>query len=257
MNLLYIHLLFLLLFSYYVVSESFVAPWTIDQVPLSVEFPRQVLELVAISFSRVSSWPRDQTCISCIAGRFYTAEPLGKPSLLFSVQFNGIQYIHLVLLLSQPSMSRTSSSSQTEAPYLLNNNIIHMAYKICFDQLFVLLVRLPVSRRLLVVKILGVKSYVWILTVPITPHCSRVNCSKKKKKNTIYEKCSNNQKKAKMRKQGNKVGATKHQTSIKVADLNYNIPTNIINISTLNIQIKTYTGRLYILKHNALNTYST
>ena len=182
MNLLYIHLLFLLLFSYYVVSESFVAPWTIDQVPLSVEFPRQVLELVAISFSRVSSWPRDQTCISCIAGRFYTAEPLGKPSLLFSVQFNGIQYIHLVLLLSQPSMSRTSSSSQTEAPYLLNNNIIHMAYKICFDQLFVLLVRLPVNRRLLVVKILGVKSYIWILTVPITPHCSRVNCSKKKKK---------------------------------------------------------------------------
>ena len=37
---------------------------------------------VAISSSRGSSQPRDWTrisCISCIAGRFFTAEPLGKP----------------------------------------------------------------------------------------------------------------------------------------------------------------------------------
>ena len=60
-----------------------------------------------------------------------------------------------------------------------------------------------------------------------------------------------------MRKQGNKVGATKHQTSIKVADLNHNIPTNIINLNTLNIQFKRHTGRLHILKHNPLNTYNT
>ena len=33
---------------------------------------------VAISFSRGSSWSRDWTCISCTAGRFFTAEPLGK-----------------------------------------------------------------------------------------------------------------------------------------------------------------------------------
>ena len=38
----------------------------------------RVLEWVAISFSRRSSWPRDQTCISCIAGRFLL-EPPGKP----------------------------------------------------------------------------------------------------------------------------------------------------------------------------------
>ena len=30
------------------------------------------LEWVAISFSRGSSWPRDQTQVSCIAGRFFT-----------------------------------------------------------------------------------------------------------------------------------------------------------------------------------------
>ena len=33
---------------------------------------------VAISLSRGSSWPRDQTHISCIAGSFFTAEPPGK-----------------------------------------------------------------------------------------------------------------------------------------------------------------------------------
>ena len=38
-------------------------------------FQARILEWVAISFSKGSSWPRDQTCISCIAGRFFAAEP--------------------------------------------------------------------------------------------------------------------------------------------------------------------------------------
>ena len=42
-------------------------------------FQAMILEWVAISFSRGSSWPRDQTHIACIAGRFFTTEPLGKP----------------------------------------------------------------------------------------------------------------------------------------------------------------------------------
>ena len=45
-------------------------------------FQARILEWVAISSSRISSQPRDTThvsCISCIAGRFFTAEPLGKP----------------------------------------------------------------------------------------------------------------------------------------------------------------------------------
>ena len=32
----------------------------------------RILEWVAISFSRRSSWPRDRTQVSCIAGRFFT-----------------------------------------------------------------------------------------------------------------------------------------------------------------------------------------
>ena len=38
-------------------------------------FQARILEWVAIFFSRGSSWPRDPTCFSWIAGRFFTSEP--------------------------------------------------------------------------------------------------------------------------------------------------------------------------------------
>ena len=41
----------------------------------------RILEWVTISFSRGSFCPRDQTHISCVAGRFFTAEPLRKPTV--------------------------------------------------------------------------------------------------------------------------------------------------------------------------------
>ena len=39
----------------------------------------RILEWVAISFSRASSRPRDQTHVPCLAGGFFTTEPPGKP----------------------------------------------------------------------------------------------------------------------------------------------------------------------------------
>ena len=39
----------------------------------------RTLEWIAISFSRGSSWPRDWTHISYLAGRFFTTEPPGNP----------------------------------------------------------------------------------------------------------------------------------------------------------------------------------
>ena len=43
-------------------------PWnSAHQAPLSTGFPSQEMEWVAISFSRGSSWPRDQTHISFIS----------------------------------------------------------------------------------------------------------------------------------------------------------------------------------------------
>ena len=44
-------------------------------------FQAGILEWVAISLSRESSRPRDWIHVSCIAGGFFTTEPLGKPTL--------------------------------------------------------------------------------------------------------------------------------------------------------------------------------
>ena len=54
--------------------QLFGTPWTVvHQASLSTEFSRQEYwERVAISFSRGSSRPRDQTKASSIAGRFFT-----------------------------------------------------------------------------------------------------------------------------------------------------------------------------------------
>ena len=60
---------------------SFVTPWTVESASLLWPWDSSVLEWVAISFSRGSSQPRDQThisCVSCIADRCFTAEPLGR-----------------------------------------------------------------------------------------------------------------------------------------------------------------------------------
>ena len=63
-------------------------PWTAaHQAPLPMGFPRKEWAALQhctpanprkVSFSRGSSWPRDQTHVSCLAGRFFTTEPPGK-----------------------------------------------------------------------------------------------------------------------------------------------------------------------------------
>ena len=39
----------------------------------------RILEWVTIFFSRGSSQPKDRTCVSCLAGGYFTTEPHGKP----------------------------------------------------------------------------------------------------------------------------------------------------------------------------------
>ena len=60
----------------------FATPWTIaHQAPLSMEFSRdEILERVAIPFSRGSSWPRDQTRSPALQADSWSSEPPGKPS---------------------------------------------------------------------------------------------------------------------------------------------------------------------------------
>ena len=56
----------LLLFSRYIVSDSFVTPWTAAWAPVYGISQARLLEWVAISSSRESSWPKDRTSVSCI-----------------------------------------------------------------------------------------------------------------------------------------------------------------------------------------------
>ena len=79
-------------------NEQFVCLCSVTQSRLTLLWPRglyslrvffvygilqvRILECVAISSYRGPSWPMNQThvsYVSCIAGGFFTAEPLGKP----------------------------------------------------------------------------------------------------------------------------------------------------------------------------------
>ena len=73
----------------------------------------RVLEWVPISSSRRSSWPRDQTCISCIAGRFFTTEPPGKHKGWLYYVLNSVagclllkEYIHCKINFFMPPLFR-------------------------------------------------------------------------------------------------------------------------------------------------------
>ena len=88
-----------------VAQALFVTPWTLAcQAPPSIGiFQARVLEWVAISFSRGSSWPRDQIRVSCIVGRrFYCLSHQGSHILqkftevwvlCFDLLFSDHQYL--------------------------------------------------------------------------------------------------------------------------------------------------------------------
>ena len=61
-------------------GQLFVTPWTVArQAPQSMGFfQARILEWVTISLSKGSSWPRDQTWVSCAAGRFFTKWATGE-----------------------------------------------------------------------------------------------------------------------------------------------------------------------------------
>ena len=71
----------LVLFSHYAVSNAVVSPLDCSPAGFSVRgiLQARILERVAISFSKGSSPSKDQTCASCLVGRFFTAEPPEKP----------------------------------------------------------------------------------------------------------------------------------------------------------------------------------
>ena len=63
----------------------------------------RILEWVVVSFFRGYSWPKDWNHISCLAGRFFTTEPPGKPSVLRLTHFF-IYPNSLVHLIQSPDL---------------------------------------------------------------------------------------------------------------------------------------------------------
>ena len=75
----------------------------------------EILEHVTISFSRASSQPRDRTWVSCIAGRFFTTEPPGKPSFLVGHHSLGkldLRLWNVCLTLKVPGSQEAGSALQ-------------------------------------------------------------------------------------------------------------------------------------------------
>ena len=71
----------LCMLSHWVVSNSSATPWSAaHEAPLTMEFSQEEYwSGLPFPTSGGSSPPRNQTCISCIAGGFFTAKPPGKP----------------------------------------------------------------------------------------------------------------------------------------------------------------------------------
>ena len=76
----------------------------------------RILEGIAISFSRGSSWPRDWTRFSCLAGRFFTTETLGKP-FFFSEPFKNWTKIEQTFLKEKFWVYRNVRRKELRFPY--------------------------------------------------------------------------------------------------------------------------------------------
>ena len=71
-------------------SESFETPWTVAHpAPLSMEFPRQQY-LSGLPYPPPGDLPNPgiEPMYPALAGRFFTAEPSGKPTTLDFNQFS-------------------------------------------------------------------------------------------------------------------------------------------------------------------------
>ena len=59
----------------------------------------RILEWVVVSFSRGSSWPRDQIQIFCLAGKLFTTEPPGKSLLGTKTESSIVQDIPNMIII--------------------------------------------------------------------------------------------------------------------------------------------------------------
>ena len=87
----------IMLFSHYVVSDSFATPWTIDlEAPLSMGFPKQEC-WGGLPFASAGDLLDlgVQPASLALAGRFFTTEPPGKPICPFINSVQSLSHVRL------------------------------------------------------------------------------------------------------------------------------------------------------------------
>ena len=106
----------------------------------------RMLEWVAISLSKGPSWPRGQTQVSCLAGRFFTTEPplimvlRNEPAGLVFNQRNAAKNMKFLVFTSQTRLKRQLFLSYNFMIIKINIYIqfhdykiqdIYILYKLC------------------------------------------------------------------------------------------------------------------------------
>ena len=85
-------------------------------------FQARILDWAAISFSRGPSWPRNQTHVSCTAGRFFTTEPPGKTRWRvktgnFQLNYSDANLPNTTVQLSQLPFKITFALTRYKSPF--------------------------------------------------------------------------------------------------------------------------------------------
>ena len=107
-------------------SVILVTPWIVACQALSMGISQaRIQNWVVISFLRGSSWSRDWTLISCLAGRFFTTEPPEKFSQknYFSHKFENTVACSVVIVIRSTDSFSVIIESDIEYEIMLYNYI--------------------------------------------------------------------------------------------------------------------------------------
>ena len=94
-----------------------------------------ILEWVAILFSRGSSWPRNQTWVSCTEGRFLPSEPPRKPQVLVSYLFYAWASLVTQMVTNLQSQSPILSPI---FPSFITTGLFSIFVTLCFVNKFII-----------------------------------------------------------------------------------------------------------------------
>ena len=100
-------------------------------------FQASILEWVAMPSSRGSSLPRDRSHVSCTAGRFFTAEPLGKLTSqglthVFILSVSPVYYFHqhIYMVYYVPFIKKNLQPSYCSISLFHSAQFLEVLYKV-------------------------------------------------------------------------------------------------------------------------------